>query len=226
MRKIVLTVLAVAAVLVAVVTVPDLLDIYRLRQYITSSAQAYEADRGRWPQVVDACAPCHGPNGNSVNQAYPVLAAQRSSYLTDQLRNFASGQRVNPIMNAMAGSLKENEFGALAEYFARQTPTENRLFEPDEGLRQKGEKIVTAGACVACHGNELMGKDQFPRLAGQGYDYLLKQLNGFADGTRRDPGNTMNQLASSWSPEECRAIATFLANRPVSDGGKLSAPAT
>jgi cytochrome c553 len=217
----VLTILAAAAVLVTVVVGPDLLDIYRLRQYLTSAAEAYETDRGGpWPQVVDACAPCHGPNGNSINQAYPVLAAQRSIYLTEQLRNFASGQRVNPIMNAMARSLKESEFSALAEYFARQIPSEARFFEPDERLRQKGEKIVTARDCAACHGNGLMGKDQFPRLAGQGYEYLLKQLNGFADGTRRDPGNTMNQLAFSWSAEERQAIATFLANHPVSGGGR------
>src|SRR5215469_12612255 len=115
MKKTVLTVLAVAVVLVAVTVGPDLWDAYRLQQYITSSAQAYEANGGPWPHVSDACAACHGPNGNSVNQAYPALAGQRALYITDQLHNFASGQRVNPIMNAMARSLKESEIGPLSD---------------------------------------------------------------------------------------------------------------
>ena len=220
MRKKVLMVLGVVAVLATVTVGPDLLDLYRLQQYLTSSAHAYEANGGPWPHVSDACAPCHGVNGNSVHQAYPVLAGQQSVYLTEQLQDFASGQRVNPIMNAMARSLKEGEISSLAEYFSRQRASANRFFEPDDKLRQKGRQIVAAGGCAACHGEGLMGREQFPRLAGQGYDYLLKQLDGFADSTRRDPNNTMNQLASAWSPDDRQAIATFLASHPVSEGGK------
>jgi cytochrome c553 len=220
MRKTVLTVPAVVAVLATVTVGPDLLDLYRLQQYITSSAQAYETDGGPWPHISDACAPCHGVNGNSVHQAYPVLAGQLSVYLTEQLHNFASGQRVNPIMNAVARSLKEGEISSLAEYFSRQRASANRFFEPDDKLQETGRQIVAAGGCAACHGEGLMGREQFPRLAGQGYEYLLKQLDGFADRTRRDHNNTMNQLASAWSPDDRQAIATFLASHPVSEGGK------
>lgn len=220
MKKILLTNLAVAVVLAAILWGPDLLGAYRLQQYITTSNQAYVANGGPWPQVSDACVSCHGTNGNSVNQRYPVLAGQRPEYLAAQLHDFASGRRIHPIMNAVGQSLAESDIAWLADHFAHQHPSGNRYFKPDDKLRQKGEQIVSAGGCAACHGEGLMGKDRFPRLAGQGYDYLLSQLNGFADGARRDPANTMNLLASSWSPDDRAAIATFLASHPVTAGGK------
>lgn len=210
MKKLALRLLAIAVVVAAVIAGPALLDLYRLDRYIKSSAQAYEAERGPWPQVSDACTGCHGVNGNSLNQDYPSLAGQPSAYLSAQLRRFASGERVSPIMNAMARSLKDGDIDAVAGYFARQRVDDNRFFTADQGLLEKGGQIVGAGGCAACHGDGLKGRETYPRLAGLGYDYLLKQLDGFADGTRRDPGQAMNQLAAAWSPHERKAIAAFL----------------
>lgn len=215
MKKLVLVMLSVGLLLAAIVFGPAALDLYRLDRHINVSAQAYEAERGPWPQVSDTCVNCHGVDGRSVNQHYPSLAGQPSSYLAGQLRNYASGARVHPIMNAMARSLNPGEIDSLASYFARQPASDNRYFEPDQGLLEQGRPLVAAGACAACHGEGLMGKEQFPRLAGMGYDYLLKQLDGFADGSRRDHTQAMNALASSWSPAQRKAIAAILASHPV-----------
>lgn len=207
------------ALLAGVFLGPDLLDMYRLDGYIKSSAQAYEVERGPWPQLSDACTSCHGANGNSLNQSYPSLAGQTPAYLSTQLRRFASGERVSPIMNAMARSLKDSDIDPIAAFFARQSPSDNRFFKPDDTLLEKGKQIVASGGCVACHGDSLMGKGATPRLAGQSYDYLVKQLDSFADGRRRDPAQMMNALASQWSPEQRQAVATFLASRQVSGRG-------
>jgi cytochrome c553 len=215
MKKRVLAAFGVALALAAFLVGPDLLDLYRLEQHIIVSAQADEANGGAWPRVSDACVACHGLNGNSLNQHYPSLAGQPAPYLVEQLRNFVTGERVHPIMNAMARSLTEADIATVAEHFSRQAFAENRFFAPDTMLQQEGERLVAAGGCGACHGAGLLGRDPVPRLAGQGYDYLLVQLDGFATGARRDPGNTMNQLASAWTPHDRRAIAAFLAGHPV-----------
>lgn len=220
MKKPILLVLLALASLLLVILGPDLLDLLRLQQHVTSSSQAYEANGGPWPQVSDACVTCHGSHGNSVNQHYPALAGQQAGYIADQLHRFAGGQRVYPIMNAMARTLSEQEIDSVAAHFAAQGPASNVYFEPDETLRRQGQQLVAAGACAACHGAQLMGQARFPRLAGQGYDYLLAQLDAFAQGRRRDPANTMNQLAAGWSPEQRQAIATFLASHPVAQGSK------
>jgi len=215
MKKIVLGVLAAIVAVAAFVFGPGLLDLYRLDRHIQSSAQSYEQDRGSWPQASDACTGCHGVQGNSLNPNYPSLAGQPAAYLAGQLRRFASGERVSPVMNALARALREEQIGALADYFARQAAIDNPYFEPDRSLLESGRPLAGTGACAACHGEGLMGRDQAPRLAGLGYDYLLRQLDGFADGRRRDPTGTMNALAASWSPEQRRAIAGFLAGQAV-----------
>jgi cytochrome c553 len=201
---------AIVAVLLAIFG-PDLLDLYRLENFITSSDQAYRANGGPWPHVTDECFGCHGVKGNSQSQGYPSLAGQPSLYVAAQLHNFANGQRANPTMGPLAMTMSEAEISGLANYFSKQTVSENRFFEPDSRLRQNGHDLVAKGGCAACHGDRLMGSDQFPRLAGQGHDYLVAQLDAFAAGRRSDPTGTMQKLAAAATPAERKAMATYLA---------------
>lgn len=207
--------IAAALMLLALLAGPMLLDVYRLDRYIQSSAQAQEASGGPWPRMSDACTGCHGVDGHSVNQAYPSLAGQQPEYLAQQLRRFASGDRHSPIMNAMARSIREPDIAALATHFGRQPAKGNDHFRPDPALLEQGRQLVEKGGCAACHGAGLMGSGAFPHLAGLGHDYLLKELRGFADGSRRDPTQAMNALAAAWSPQDRSAIAAFLASHPV-----------
>lgn len=191
---------------------PDLLGFYRLDRYISASAAAYEANSGPWPHVTDACIGCHGARGSSMHQGYPSLAGQPAPYVAAQLHKFASGERPNPTMGPLAMTMSETEINHLADHFARQPAIDNRYFTPDVVLREKGRQLVTSGNCVACHGGQLMGRDQFPRLAGQGYDYLLAQFDAFADGARSDPTGMMKRIATAASAQDRKAMATYLAS--------------
>jgi len=207
--------LAVIAVLLLAFG-PMLLDLYRLQNYVSADAEAAQADAGPWPRTTEVCTTCHGVKGNSVNGNYPALAAQPAPYLAEQLRHFASGQRVNPNMGPLAMTMKPAEVDALAAYFARQTALPNPYFKPDPQLSAKGEKLVETGGCAACHGDRLMGQEQFPRLAGQGYDYLVRQLDAFAGGARTEATGTMQRLAAAASPDDRKAMAAYLASLPPS----------
>lgn len=66
------------------------------------------------------CAACHGEGGNSTQAANPKLAGQYESYLIHALKSYRSGSRANPIMNAMAGALKDQDIADLAAYFSSQ----------------------------------------------------------------------------------------------------------
>ncbi|MFM0557285.1 c-type cytochrome [Paraburkholderia sediminicola] len=212
MKKLILLAIAGIVVLLLVVFGSGLFDLYRLQQYVTASAEAYQADGGAWPHVTDVCMGCHGVKGNSLNQGYPSLAAQPAPYVAAQLHNFASGQRANPAMGPLAMALSEAEIKLLSDHFSKQTASENRFFEPDSRLRARGEQLVAGGSCVACHGARLIGHDQFPRLAGQGYDYILEQLNAFAAGARTESSGTMKSIATAMSTEDREAIANYLAS--------------
>lgn len=214
------------AVIVAILLValgPTVLDLLRLQHYIDTWGPAAEADAGAWPRLPDVCAGCHGNQGNSQNQGYPSLAGQPDAYLANQLRNFAEGRRENPNMAPLAQTLSEAEVKLVSEYYARQPAAANLNFESDAASREKGRQLVSDRGCAACHGGNLMGRGIFPRLAGQGYDYLLAQLDAFAAGTRSEPTGAMKNFAVAMSADERKAIAAFLATLKPEPAGPNAA---
>ncbi|WP_372439527.1 cytochrome c [Pseudomonas aeruginosa] len=214
MKKLIaLSVVALIAGLVALYG-RDALDLYRLMDHIATSSEASEADGGPWPRLTDACAGCHGRQGHSQHQQYPSLAGQPAPYLVAQLQRFASGERASPNMGPLAMTLSEADIQFLSGYFAKQPAAANGSFQPDARLQAKGEKLAANGGCAACHGEGLMGREQFPRLAGQGHDYLLAQLNDFAQGRRQDPTGAMTAIASTLSDGDRQALAHYLAALP------------
>ncbi|WP_187806491.1 c-type cytochrome [Aquipseudomonas alcaligenes] len=212
MKKIILLGFVASVSVLLVIWGPELRDLYLLQKYFDASSHAAEVDGGSWPRLSDACIGCHGFQGKSQNQKYPSLAGQPAPYIATQLHNFASGVRSNPFMTPLAITLSDAEIKLLADYFAKQHPGNNSTYSPDTSLRDKGEKLVENGACRSCHGGQLMGQGNFPRLAGQGYDYLLAQLDNFAAGKRSEPTGVMKSIAGALSAEERKAIASYLAS--------------
>lgn len=189
----------------------DGLDLYRLITYMDTSTEARDADEGPWPRLTETCIGCHGRQGHALSQNYPNLAGQPAPYIEAQLKRFASGERVGQTMGPLAMTLSESEVQFLAAYYAKQSAVENLYFKPDATLQAKGEQLVKTGACAACHGEGLMGRDQFPRLAGQGHNYLLTQLDAFARGERKDPSGAMTAVAATLSEDDRKALAQYLA---------------
>lgn len=69
--------------------------------------------------------------------------------------------------------------------------------------------------CVTCHGETAMGEDSMgtPRLAGQGYTFLVKQLNDFATDKRADTTMyVMNNNAKGLTEKERQDVAAYLTN--------------
>jgi cytochrome c553 len=80
-------------------------------------AFAADVEAGK-AKVQSVCAACHGANGVSVSDAIPNLAGQKAVYLESQLRALRDGSRKNPIMNAVAGQLGNDDIANVAAYFA------------------------------------------------------------------------------------------------------------
>ena len=86
------------------------------------SAQAFaagDADSGRLKS--QACAACHGPDGNQPSTPeQPVLAGQYPDYLAKALRDYKTGKRNNPIMKGFAAQLSKQDMEDLAAWFSSQ----------------------------------------------------------------------------------------------------------
>lgn len=200
-----------AVVIAALVYGPGLYNLFQLGKQLDQIYSENARLGGPWPRVSDACIACHGFEGNARAQGYPRLAGQPEAYLKKQLKAFASGERTDPAMTSLAASLSESNIDGLAAFFAKMTPKANTTFSADAGRVARGAELVKSKGCVACHGQQLEGKDLNPRLAGQGYDYLVDQLTRFKSGERKDASGAMPAIAAALSQQEIGDVASYLA---------------
>jgi len=161
------------------------------------------ADLAAGEQKASSCVSCHGQNGNSTNAQWPNLAAQQPAYLTNQLKAFKAGDRVNAMMQSMAANLSNEDIDNLAAYFSNQKPAKTGAGDP--ALVKAGEAKATM--CSGCHGSTAGGNGQFPRLAGQHPEYLAQQLKAFKEGSRKS--GPMQAIAGNLSEDDVKALAAY-----------------
>jgi cytochrome c553 len=89
---------------------------------LLASAAAAAADLQAGAAKAQACAACHGVDGNSTVPDFPKLGGQRPDYLAKALRDYKSGARKNAIMAAIAQPLTAQDIENLAAYYAAQPP--------------------------------------------------------------------------------------------------------
>jgi cytochrome c553 len=197
---------------------------------IASFSAGASENTGSRPDVAKAsqtaaqiCSACHGSDGNSANPANPSIAGQPAEYITEQLTNFKSGIRNNPVMTGIAATLSPEDMRALGIYFSQQKPKGSAA--KDAALALSGQKIYRGGnagtgvpACSACHLPDGIGiPSRYPRLGGQYADYVYAQLKAFKAGERgmdkegKDAnGKVMAQIAARMSDSEMQAVAQYV----------------
>jgi cytochrome c553 len=176
---------------------------------------AGNAEAGATKAVV--CQACHGQNGNSTNPEWPSLAGLGADYIAEQLANFKSGKRQNPIMMPNAMTLSADDMADLGAYFGGQV---NTGLEADPSYWKAGEKLYRGGdpsrgipACMACHGPTGAGNGpaKFPALRGQHSVYVIKQLHDYASGARTTgPNGIMQTIAKRLSEDDMRDLASYV----------------
>jgi cytochrome c553 len=172
--------------------------------------------------AITVCGTCHGPTGNNTQPKYPRLAGQSAGYLSAQLKAFRSQTRGDPdaigYMWGMAGELDDATIDALANHYAAQAPEATRggadaaLIAHGRDVYQNGVAAEGVPACSACHGADAHGHDEFPRLAGQHVQYILKQLSSFQSNMRNVA--IMHGVAQNLRAPEMRAVAAYLQAQP------------
>ncbi len=81
-----------------------------------SGAVKADVAAGQSTYAAKGCIGCHGANGVSVVATYPFLKGRDADFIRKNLTDFRSGARKNPVMNAMAAGLKDEEISNLAQY--------------------------------------------------------------------------------------------------------------
>ena len=171
---------------------------------------------------MEYCQDCHGPSGQGYRGFYPIprLAGQQTEYIENQLRAFIERRRPNNIMANVAHVLSPAMIAALATSFRSFNPAplgggpKNQI-AAGKKIFEDGVPDANVAACAACHGPDATGKGLVPRLAGQLYPYLVKELTNWGKERGQIPGHAdtsfiMAPVAHSLTRPEVEAVAAYL----------------
>lgn len=173
-------------------------------------------------EIYPLCASCHLDNGwGKPDGSFPVIAGQHRQVLIKQLADIRARNRENPTMFPFSDPETIGGAQAIADvtaYIATLEP------DPDPGIGS-GEHLEQGRAlyekqCADCHGAGGEGNAQafFPRLRGQHFAYLVRQLRWLRDGFRKNGNPVMVERLKTHSDEDIDAVADYISRmKPSAD---------
>lgn len=113
-----------------------------------------------------------------------------------------------------------DQIKGLADYFAAQAPAWPGPGPSDAGgagraIFEHGVPDKNIPACSVCHGPQAQGNEQFPRLAHQHADYLVKQMKVFQRTDERPEGSIMKTIAHDLTRTNMEDVAAYLQEFPA-----------
>lgn len=195
---------------------------------LTAPARTGDPLAGARKSDEERCQECHGADGHGFGQSassegrHPKLAGQSADYIVKQIADFRSGARKHDVMTLMARTVEPADILDIAAYFASRPPMkgEGGVVNPlGRRLYEHGDAARGIDPCIACHGPAGQGVADLgaaaPRVGGQEWRYLEKQLLDWRSGERRNSRDgVMNRVTRGLSDEELRALADYLAGQP------------
>ncbi len=173
------------------------------------AAQANAAgDAARGKRLAYTCLGCHGiVNYKNVYPTYsvPKLLGQHPEYIVAALKAYKSQERSHGTMHVQAASLSDQDMEDIAVYVT------------GEPLKPGATPIGSAPTkvtelCVACHGKDGVGiTSEYPTLAGQHADYLLRTLEDYKKGDRKNA--IMSGFMTTLKSEDLAIIAEYYAKQ-------------
>lgn len=163
------------------------------------------------------CAACHGAKGTSDQALVPSLGGQPSFYAITQLFLFREGRRndhpLAPAMAALAKDMSNDELRGWSEFIATlPAPWPPGPATVDPLRLQRGQALAERHHCLACHGADLGGGRNVPRVAHQREDYLQLALRNFRSGVRVGYTNAMGEALAGLSAQDLDDLAHYLAH--------------
>ena len=180
------------------------------------------ASKGSVQAKLSYCKDCHGPSAQGYHGFYPIprLAGQQPEYLENQLRAFTEHRRTNNIMFNVAHALSPGMEAALAEHFRNLDPKpagdgpQKLVADGKANLRGWSSGLQCCGLRgLSRSGGH--GRGQIPRLAGQLYPYLVKELTDWAKERGQNPAKPdtsafMSPVAHSLTKGQVEAVAAYV----------------
>ena len=166
-------------------------------------------------QLFSQCVSCHGADGGGkADGSTPRIAGQHYRVIAKQIVDFHYGKRWDFRMEGMADRqyIKgAQDIADVAAYVSKLARHGSRGIGTGEFVAEGGR--IFAQQCESCHGRDAEGNAErgVPRLAGQHYSYLVRQMHDAVDGRRPALPALHSQRIEPLNDEQVRAVSDFLA---------------
>src|SRR6476646_734446 len=166
------------------------------------------------------CLVCHGETGQSETPAVPSIGGQPAPYLLIQLYMFRDQQRASPekkndqmiqVMTEMTKCFTDDDLRNFSDFLAKVPAPKPPADTGDAARMQRATVLITQHRCNSCHGLDLTGRDNVPRIANQREDYLAKTLREYKTNDRRGYDGTMAEALAPVSDEQISDLAHYIA---------------
>ena len=170
----------------------------------------------RGEQLFKNCIACHGQDGNGkLGGDIPVIAAQHQRVIAKQLVDYRHAERWDPQMETVAAShalMGPRDIADVAAFISALQRDQGRAGLGDGKQLETGRSMYGRD-CAGCHGaaGEGNGVSLVPRLAGQHYRYLLRQLHDTLEQRRPNMPPPHPQLLDKLDVAELTGLADYLA---------------
>jgi cytochrome c553 len=169
-------------------------------------------DRGA--EIFRTCAMCHGHDGGGTPDGQvPSIAGQHASVLRKQLVDYRYDRRWDLRMQSVTDRHELPTPQSIADVTAYVSNLERtaQIGIGDGRLVQQGARIY-ARQCRSCHGSEGEGSElnTVPRLAGQHYEYLRRQVHEAVEGRRPNLSQGHIRLFARLDDDDVQAVSDYL----------------
>ncbi len=175
-------------------------------------------------KVFETCKLCHTAEGwGSAQGRFPQISGQHASVIIKQLADIRAGNRDNPTMFPFTGPriLKDSQTIAdVAAYISKlpMTPENGKGLGNSIELAH-GEKLYKKN-CTNCHGENGEGdaSNFYPRIQGQHFQYLFRQMRWIKLGKRRNANKKMVKQIHDFSLRDLQAVSDYVSRiKPASE---------
>ncbi|MDH4285360.1 MAG: c-type cytochrome, partial [Gallionellaceae bacterium] len=164
-------------------------------------------------EAYQGCQGCHKANGaGRPDGTYPQLAGQHASVLIKQMSDIREGLRENPKMFPFAGKhvVTTQEIADIAVYLQNMKIPRDNGKGPGVDLA-RGKELYMKD-CQTCHGDNGEGSEDefYPVLAGQHYQYMLREIRDIRKGKRRNANPKMVKVVKNYSDVDAEAVSDYM----------------
>jgi len=168
----------------------------------------------RGSKLFPACVGCHGKDGNGQPQGdVPAIAQQHQRVIAKQLVDYRHAERWDLRMEEVASTHRLGPPRDIADLaaFISTLPRESKEGHGDGRNVEHGGQVYLRD-CAGCHGadGEGNGVTLVPRVAGQHYRYLLRQLHDTVEERRPNMPPPHPQLFEKFEVGDFTGVADYL----------------